>query len=734
MKSVGEVMAIGRNFHESLQKALRGLETGLSGLNFVEELQGATRAEIESALARATPDRLLVAAQALREGFTVEEVHRIAKYDPWFLERMAEIIHAEEEVCREGLPRDAEGMRKLKAMGFSDKRLAWLALQSANLRGMRRAHARGGGIIHDAVSAMTGGITEKEVRALRHRLGVRPVFKRIDTCAAEFEAKTPYMYSTYEAPAFGDPECEALPSERKKVVILGGGPNRIGQGIEFDYCCCHACFALDEAGYETIMVNCNPETVSTDYDTSDRLYFEPLTAEDVLEILHVEMSKGELAGVIVQFGGQTPLKLAQELEDAGIPILGTSPDAIDLAEDRERFADLVGRLGLKQPANGIARSREEALAVAERIGYPVLMRPSYVLGGRAMEIVEDSAQLEAYIQTAVQVSGDSPVLIDQYLRDATEVDVDAICDGTDVVVAGVLQHIEEAGVHSGDSACTLPPHSLPREVIAEIERQADALARALNVRGLMNVQFAVKDGAVYLIEVNPRASRTVPFVAKAIGHPIAKIAARVMAGEKLADLPKIDLNVDHIAVKEAVFPWGRFPGVDPVLSPEMKSTGEVMGIDSDFATAFAKSQLGGGTILPKEGTAFISVKPSDKPHIVPAARQLAGLGFKLVATSGTADFLRAEGVEVETVNKVQQGRPHIVDKIKDGEIDLIFNTTEGWQSLRDSQSIRASALAGKVPYFTTAAASAAAAQAIAALRERKLEVRALQSYYSRSHR
>jgi carbamoyl-phosphate synthase large subunit len=734
MKSVGEVMAIGRNFHESLQKALRGLETGLAGLNIVDELKGATRAEIESALARATPDRLLVAAQALREGFTVEEVHRIAKYDPWFLERMAEIIRAEEEVCREGLPRDAEGMRKLKAMGFSDKRLAWLALQSANLRGMRRAHARGGGIIHDAVSAMTGGITEKEVRALRHRLGVRPVFKRIDTCAAEFEAKTPYMYSTYEAPAFGEPECEALPSERKKVVILGGGPNRIGQGIEFDYCCCHACFALDEAGYETIMVNCNPETVSTDYDTSDRLYFEPLTAEDVLEILHVEMSKGELAGVIVQFGGQTPLKLAQELEDAGIPILGTSPDAIDLAEDRERFADLVGRLGLKQPANGIARSREEALAVAERIGYPVLMRPSYVLGGRAMEIVEDSAQLDAYIQTAVQVSGDSPVLIDQYLRDATEVDVDAICDGTDVVVAGVLQHIEEAGVHSGDSACTLPPHSLPREVIAEIERQADALARALNVRGLMNVQFAVKDGAVYLIEVNPRASRTVPFVAKAIGHPIAKIAARVMAGEKLADLPKIDLNVDHIAVKEAVFPWGRFPGVDPVLSPEMKSTGEVMGIDSDFATAFAKSQLGGGTILPKEGTAFISVKPSDKPHIVPAARQLAGLGFKLVATSGTADFLRAEGVEVETVNKVQQGRPHIVDKIKDGEIDLIFNTTEGWQSLRDSQSIRASALAGKVPYFTTAAASAAAAQAIAALRERKLEVRALQSYYSRSHR
>jgi carbamoyl-phosphate synthase large subunit len=733
MKSVGEVMAIGRNFHESLQKALRGLETGLAGLNIVDSLKGAPKDQIAAELAKPTPDRLLVAAQALREGFTVDEIHRIAKYDPWFIERLAEIVAAEEAICRGGLPREAAELRKLKAMGFSDKRLAWLALQSANLRGMEQAHARAGGLVHDAITALTGGVTEKDVRALRHRLGVRPVFKRIDTCAAEFEAKTPYMYSTYEAPAFGEPECESQPTDRKKVVILGGGPNRIGQGIEFDYCCCHACFALDEAGYETIMINCNPETVSTDYDTSDRLYFEPLTAEDVLEILHVEMSNGTLAGVIVQFGGQTPLKLAQELEDAGIPILGTSPDAIDLAEDRERFADLVGKLGLKQPANGIARSREEALIVAERIGYPVLMRPSYVLGGRAMEIVEGPGQLEVYITTAVQVSGDSPVLIDRYLRDAIEVDVDAICDGDDVVVAGVMQHIEEAGVHSGDSACSLPPHSLSDVIIAEIERQTDALARALSVRGLMNIQFAVKDGDVYLIEVNPRASRTVPFVAKAIGHPIAKIAARVMAGEKLRDLPQIDRNIAHIAVKEAVFPWARFPGVDPVLSPEMKSTGEVMGIDTDFATAFAKAQLGGGTILPTGGTAFVSVKPGDKPQILPAVRQLIGLGFKVVATSGTAAYLNSEGLDVETVNKVAQGRPHIVDRIKDGGIDLIFNTTEGWQSLKDSSSIRASALSGKVPYFTTAAASVAAAQAIGALRERKLEVRALQSYYSQAH-
>jgi carbamoyl-phosphate synthase large subunit len=730
MKSVGEVMAIGRTIHESLQKALRGLETGLSGFNFVDRLKGATHDQLRSELAKRTPDRLLNAAQAIREGLPLAEINRVAGYDMWFLERIAEIVAAEVDVCTNGLPRDAEALRKLKAMGFSDKRLAYLALQSANLHpGTRRATARGSGLIHDAVKAMTGGVTEAEVRALRHKLGVRPVFKTIDTCAAEFAAKTPYLYSTYEAPTFGEPECEANPSDRKKVVILGGGPNRIGQGIEFDYCCCHACFALEEAGYETIMINCNPETVSTDYDTSDRLYFEPLTAEDVLEILHVEMSKGELVGVIVQFGGQTPLKLAQALSDAGIPILGTSPDAIDLAEDRERFAALVNKLGLKQPENGIARSREEAVAVAARIGYPVLTRPSYVLGGRAMEIVDDQAQLENYIETAVQVSGDSPVLIDRYLRDAIEVDVDALCDGTDVVVAGVLQHIEEAGVHSGDSACSIPPYSLSADIVAEIERQTEALARALEVRGLMNIQFAVKGDEVFLIEVNPRASRTVPFVAKAVGSPIAKIAARVMAGEKLADLPKINRDIAHVAVKEAVFPFARFPGTDPVLSPEMKSTGEVMGIDSNFNLAFAKAQLGAGDRLPTGGRVFVSVKDSDKPRIIGAVKQLTDWGWKVIATGGTADYLIEQGIEVERVNKVAEGRPHIVDRIKDGDVQLIFNTTEGWQSLQDSQSIRASALAADIAYYTTAAASDASTQAIGALRSHSLEVKPLQDYY-----
>ncbi len=732
MKSVGEVMAIGRNIHESLQKALRGLETGLSGFNQVDALVGAPRDEIIAELSRATPDRLLVAAQALREGLSVADIHAVSKFDPWFLDRLAEIVAAENEVMKNGLPQDADGLRRLKSMGFSDKRLAWLALRSSGLReGTRQAFGRASGLIGEAVRAMTGGASEADVRALRHRLGVRPVFKRIDTCAAEFAAPTAYMYSTYESPSFGTPECEAAPSDREKIVILGGGPNRIGQGIEFDYCCCHACFALADAGYETIMVNCNPETVSTDYDTSDRLYFEPLTAEDVLEILHVEQQNGTLKGVIVQFGGQTPLNLAKALEEAGIPILGTSPKAIDLAEDREQFAALVTRLGLKQPDNGIARSRDEAVAVATRIGYPVLMRPSFVLGGRAMEIVDTEAQLEHYIATAVQVSGDAPVLIDRYLRDAVEVDVDAIADGNQVVVAGILQHIEEAGVHSGDSACSLPPYSLAPEIVAEIARQAEVLAKALSVRGLMNVQFAVKYGEVYIIEVNPRASRTVPFVAKAIGSPIAKIAARVMAGEMLADLPKIDLDIPHIAVKEAVFPFARFPGVDPVLSPEMKSTGEVMGLDRDFARAFAKAQLGAGTILPSNGKLFVSVKDTDKPVILPAVRQLVDLGFTIVATDGTARYLETEGVVVERVNKVAQGRPHVVDRVVDGEIALIFNTTEGWQSLKDSESIRRSALMNRVPQFTTASAAVAAAQAIAALRDSDLEVRPLQSYHLR---
>jgi len=731
MKSVGEVMAIGRNFPESMQKALRGLETGLDGFVRLEELEGADREAIIARLSLRSPDRILVIAQAFREGLTLEEIHAVTHFDPWFLRHIEDIMKAEAHVSEHGLPTDAAGLRALKAMGFSDSKLARLAVRSVNVRGgLGETQAKRTGLLHDTLRAMAGATSEKEVSELRQKLGVHPVFKRIDSCAAEFEAITPYMYSTYEAPLFGEPEDEAAPSDRRKIVILGGGPNRIGQGIEFDYCCVHACFALSEAGFETIMVNCNPETVSTDYDTSDRLYFEPLTAEDVLEILRVEQQNGELVGVIVQFGGQTPLKLAQALEDAGIPILGTSPDAIDLAEDRERFAKLVDKLGLKQPANGIARSRDEARAVAARIGYPVLMRPSYVLGGRAMEIVDSEQQLDDYIATAVQVSGDSPVLIDQYLRDAIECDCDALCDGDDVVVAGVMQHIEEAGIHSGDSACTLPPYSLSPEIIAEMERQADLLARGLNVRGLMNIQFAVKDEEVYLIEVNPRASRTVPFVAKAIGQPVAKIASRVMAGEKLSSFPPFKRELEYMAVKEAVFPFARFPGVDPVLSPEMKSTGEVMGIDSDFATAFAKSQLGAGTKIPQEGVAFVSVKDSDKAQILPGVQQLVELGFRVVATGGTQRYLADAGLPVEQVNKVAEGRPHIVDKIVDGDIALIFNTTEGWQSLKDSQSIRASALGAKVPYFTTAAASRAIAQAIAAMRSSHLEVRSLQDYYS----
>jgi carbamoyl-phosphate synthase large subunit len=730
MKSVGEVMAIGRSFPESLQKALRGLETGLNGLDRVRELENADEARIESALARPTPDRLLVAAEALRQGFTVERINAISGFDPWFLNQLAAIVLAEMEVRTSGLPSDSAGMRRLKALGFSDARLAQLSIRSSGAA----ADPGQSGLVHDVLKHMTGGVTEDEVRAHRLKLGVRPVFKRIDSCAAEFDATTPYLYSTYEGPLFGEPVDEAEVSDRRKVIILGGGPNRIGQGIEFDYCCCHAAFALgrDGLGLETIMVNCNPETVSTDPETSDRLYFEPLTVEDVLEIVGREAAKGELLGVIVQLGGQTPLKLAQELQKAGVPILGTSPDSIDLAEDRERFAALVQRLKLKQPANGLARSRDEALLVAERIGYPVLLRPSYVLGGRGMEVVDGPEQLDHYIATAVAVSGTSPVLIDRYLRDAVEVDVDAIADGTDVVVTGVMQHIEEAGVHSGDSACAIPPHSLSEPVVAEIERQTAALAKALQVRGLMNVQFAVKGEEVYLIEVNPRASRTVPFVAKAIGRPVAKIAARVMAGEALSGFDPLPRRLGHIAVKEPVFPFARFPGCDPVLGPEMRSTGEVMGIDTDFDAAFSKALLGAGIKLPKSGTVFVSVKDSDKPHIVPAVEAMVALGFRVIATGGTADYLREAGLPVEAVNKVAQGRPHIVDWITDGEVQLVFNTTEGWQSLKDSHSIRATALQRKVPYFTTAAASLAVARSLGALRGRALEVRSLQSYYSAS--
>ena len=728
MKSVGEVMAIGRSFPESLQKALRGLETGLTGLDRVRELETADETRIETELARPTPQRLLVAAEALRQGFSVERINAISGFDPWFLRQLEVIVGAEDEVRRNGLPTDAQAMRRLKSLGFSDGRLAQLAVRSSH----SAIEPGESGVVHDAVKAMTGGATEQEVRDRRLQLGVRPVFKRIDSCAAEFDATTPYLYSTYEAPLFGEPVDEAEVSDRRKVIILGGGPNRIGQGIEFDYCCCHAAFALRDAGFETVMVNCNPETVSTDPETSDRLYFEPLTVEDVLEIVRREQEGGDLLGVIVQLGGQTPLKLAQELQKAGVPILGTSPDSIDLAEDRERFAKLVARLNLRQPANGIARSREEALHVADRIGYPALLRPSYVLGGRGMEVVDGPEQLDHYIATAVAVSGTSPVLIDRYLRDAVEVDVDAISDGVDVIVTGVMQHIEEAGVHSGDSACAIPPHSLSEEIVAEIERQTTALATALKVKGLMNVQFAVKGDEVYLIEVNPRASRTVPFVAKAIGQPVAKIAARVMAGESLNAFDPLPRELGYVAVKEPVFPFARFPGSDPVLGPEMRSTGEVMGIDTDFDAAYSKALLAGGIKIPQSGTVFVSVKDADKGHIVPAVEAMLELGFKVIATGGTAEYLANAGLEVERVNKVAQGRPHIVDRITDGEVQLVFNTTEGWQSLKDSHSIRATALQRKVPYFTTAAASLAVARSLGTLRGRALEVRSLQSYYSTS--
>ena len=697
MKSVGESMAIGRCFEESLQKALRSLETGLTGLN--EKLIDATTDQLHAALKTPTPDRLLHIADALRAGMSEEEICTLSGFNPWFVARLKNIIDMEAKIREFGLPDDIDNFRAIKKLGLSDRRLAELI-----------------------------GKSESDVRQARQALGLRPNFRRIDTCAAEFAAQTPYLYSSYETISpFGN-QNEAEPSSREKAVILGGGPNRIGQGIEFDYCCCHAAYAMGDIEIESIMVNCNPETVSTDYDTSDRLYFEPLTEEDVLEILHCEQSQGELAGVIVQFGGQTPLKLSQALEENNIPILGTSPDAIDLAEDRDRFKDLLDRLSLKQPPNGIARSATQAYEIVQQIGFPVVIRPSYVLGGRAMEIVHTEEQLERYMREAVVVSGDSPVLIDGYLRDASEVDVDVLCDGGDVYVAGILEHIEEAGVHSGDSACSMPPHSLPAEIIQELGRQATEMALALNVIGLMNVQFAVKDNVIYVIEVNPRASRTVPFVAKVLGQPIARIAAKIMAGKKLSDFNLAAPNFEHIAVKEAVFPFGRFPGVDTILGPEMRSTGEVMGLDTNFATAFAKSQIGGGTVLPVEGTAFISVRNDDKNKIVSLAAELLELGFKILATSGTCKLLEENGLSVTQVNKVLEGRPHIVDAMKDATVELVINTTEGEQSLADSKSIRRTALEMKIPYFTTIAAAEAAISGIKAVRAGPLNVRSLQDY------
>jgi len=715
MKSVGEAMAIGRTFQESLQKALRSLETGLTGLDeiAIEGLdQGDDLNAIRAALGRPTPDRLLKVAQAMRLGVSDAQIHASCRIDPWFLAQIRAIVDMEATIKASGLPATPNTFRRLKSMGFSDARLAKLT-----------------------------GATAAEVTQRRRALGIRPVFKRIDTCAAEFSSPTAYMYSTYEAPFAGRPADEAQPSARRKVVILGGGPNRIGQGIEFDYCCCHAAFALRDVGYETIMINCNPETVSTDYDTSDRLYFEPLTAEDVLEIIDTERANGELVGVIVQFGGQTPLKLAKALEDAKVPILGTSPDAIDLAEDRERFRKLLDRLKLHQAESGIATSPGEARAIADQIGYPVLIRPSYVLGGRAMEIVHDGGQLDRYIArlasdldrpSDLAVSARQPLLIDRYLSDASEVDVDCLCDGRDTYIAGIMEHIEEAGIHSGDSACSLPPYSLKPGTIAEIERQTRELALALNVGGLMNVQYAVKNGEVYVLEVNPRASRTVPFVAKVIGIPIAKIAARMMAGESLASFKLKPPRFDHIAVKEAVFPFARFPGVDTVLGPEMRSTGEVMGLDHSFAAAFAKSQIGGGSRLPREGTVFVSVKDSDKPRIVDAAKLLAALGFNIIATAGTQRYLAEQGVKADKVNKVLEGRPHIVDAIKNRQVQVVFNTTEGAQALADSRSLRQAALLHKVPYYTTLHGAVAAALGIKAYLAGDLEVRALQTYFGQA--
>jgi len=725
MKSVGETMAIGRTFAESLQKALRSLDTGLTGLDEIA-IDGLGLGDdmnvLRGALGRPTPDRLLKVAQAMREGMSIEEIHEACSIDRWFLDQIAGILDLEAKVRAFGLPQDAANLRRLKAAGFSDARLATLT-----------------------------GTGPREVAALRAELGVEPVYKRIDTCAAEFASPTAYLYSTYAPPFAGPPVCEARPSNRDKVVILGGGPNRIGQGIEFDYCCCQACFALHDAGLETIMINCNPETVSTDYDTSDRLYFEPLTVEDVLSILAKEQQAGTLKGVIVQFGGQTPLKLAHALERAGVPILGTSVDSIDLAEDRDRFKRLLEKIGLKQPMNGIAFSVEQSRLVAADLGLPLVVRPSYVLGGRAMAIIRDNAAFDDYLLGTLPglvsseiksrypndktgqintVLGKNPLLFDRYLSDAVEVDVDALCDGKEVFICGIMEHIEEAGIHSGDSACSLPPRSLGPEKIAALEDQTRKLALALQVGGFMNVQYALKDDEIYVLEVNPRAARTVPFVAKVIGVPLAKIAARLMTGERLADFKLESKKLRHVGVKEAVFPFARFPGVDTVLGPEMRSTGEVMGIDYSFAIAFAKSQLGGGTKVPTKGTVFVSVRDEDKHRAVETIRLLVTLGFKICATGGTARFLEAEGIPAQRLNKVSEGRPHVVDAIKNGLIQLVLNTTEGAQALADSRSLRRAALLHKVPYYTTLAGAIAAAQGIRAYLAGDLEVHALQDYFA----
>jgi carbamoyl-phosphate synthase large subunit len=716
MKSVGEVMAMGRTFEESLQKAICSLETGLTGLKemqLVPENEEYNEQHVVAALSQPRPDRIFVIAQAFRHGFTIDEIYKHCKYDHWYLERLHALVEHEEHLKRSGVPKSFAEWITTKQLGFSDARIAELTHKKT-----------------------------EDITKARHKAGVRPVYKRVDTCSAEFPSNTSYMYSTYEANGSALGKCESAPSERKKVIIIGSGPNRIGQGIEFDYCCVHASFALRDKGIESIMINCNPETVSTDYDTSDRLYFEPITAEKVLDIIQAEQANGEVLGVIVQLGGQTPLKLSHDLEKAGVTVLGTSPDAIDLAEDRERFSKLINKIKLKQPANGIARSQEEAERIAEQIGFPLVLRPSYVLGGRGMEIVHDMAGLKRYIGTAVKVSGDSPVLIDHYLQNCIEVDVDALCDGKETFIAGVMEHIEEAGIHSGDSTCSLPPYSLRQEIVVDLMDQTMTLAKALNVVGLMNVQFAVKQSRdpsnldhydIYVLEVNPRASRTVPFVAKATGVPVIKAATRIMAGDKIATLKSEGVlhhrKFDHVAVKVPVFPFARFPKVDAVLGPEMKSTGEVMGIDKDFRRAFAKGRIGAGSRLPMSGTVFISVRDSDKNMIIPLAAKLAELGFKIVGTGGTARHLVSAGIRAHKVNKVHEGQPHIIDAMINGDIALMLNTTDGPQAVVDDFNLRRAALQNKIPYYTTIPGAKAAVDAIAALRQSgPFDVKSLQEY------
>ena len=710
MKSVGEVMSFGRNMEESLQKALRSMEEGLTGFDemVIGDGENPDKDQLRAALSLPTPRRLLYVAQAMRHGMDIDAIFDACKIDKWFLGRIKNIIDTEQALRENGLPITAKDWLDIKKLGFADARLAKIV-----------------------------GVSEDAVTKARQKHDVHPVFKRVDTCAAEIPSETPYMYSCYEG--FGDQkgESECAPTDNKKVVILGGGPNRIGQGIEFDYCCVHACYALQEAGYETIMINCNPETVSTDYDTADRLYFEPLTAENVIEIIEAESTNGSVEGVIVQLGGQTPLKLCHDLQKVGIKILGTDPDAIDLAEDRERFQKLIKKLKLRQPNNALAFSKTEALELAEQVGFPLVIRPSYVLGGQGMEIVGSIEEVERYMERAMNVSGKNPVLLDRYLKGAIEIDVDALCDGQEVYIAGIMEHVEEAGIHSGDSASVLPPHSLPYKTIRELENQSIKLAKALKVKGLMNVQFAVKmnketgEYDMYILEVNPRASRTVPFVAKATNVPVAKIAARIMAGEKLSDFRDqlIGMAADHTAVKAPVFPFNRFPGTDVILGPEMKSTGEVMGLDADFAQAFAKSQIAAGNVLPTSGKVFLSVKDADKEALIPIAKDLADLGFDLVATGGTCTILQESGLTVERVNKVMEGHPHIVDAIINEDIDFLINTTKGPQALSDSMSIRREAVMHKIPYFTLLTSAKAGIQAIHALKNRNMEVKPLQDYF-----